>query len=179
MKKVGSVSFQKKGFTLLEVVLCLGILSLILGVIYTFIWTSLSQGKKITQEIKGNENIYYGLNFMEDEILSAQEIWIIPIHGKNRYVLCQFNPRAKKEKGHFIYYDVNREDELVRVAWKAYYTNYEEYKPIEAIGKNVLCRDIQSLDMVVDQEKIFLKLKTLEGRNFEKILAKRCEVKGQ
>lgn len=90
MKDSGNVTYRKKGFTLLEMVLVLAILSLIAGMIYNFIWSSLNQSKKLVNHIESNENVYYAMNFIEDEFLSAQEIWKIGLEGKTQYLICQF-----------------------------------------------------------------------------------------
>lgn len=178
MKDNGNVIYRKKGFTLLEMVLVLAILSLVAGVICNFIWSSLNQSKKLVDHIESNENVYYAIDFIEDEFLSAQEIWKISIGGRPHYLVCHFQDGGSKYKGHYVFYSLNRLGQLVRVAWKANYKTYEDYKPVDSLGKNVLCKGIKSFEITEEARQFRIRIRTNEGKNVERVLAKRCPVKG-
>lgn len=178
MKDSGNATYRKKGFTLLEMVLVLAILSLIVGMIYNFIWSSLNQSKKLVSHIESNENVYYAMNFIEDEFLSAQEIWKIGLEGKTQYLICQFQGQGSRYKGHYLFYYLDRKGQLVRVAWKANYMDYKDFRPVDKLGKNVLCKGIKSFEITEDASQFRIKVGTDEGKHVEKVLAKRCPVKG-
>lgn len=176
MKKPGQPLSPRRGFTLLELILAMGIASLIILVIYQIFFLSLKETDKFKESINRHEEIYYALNYMEGEIVSSQEIWKVQRGGRTQYILVHFNPQAQRRKSHFVYYDLDDDGRLFRYGWYSTVQDREHFSFDNNPGKNKLAGGIEDFQIQTSDQAMTLKLRTKEGGDFEKTVARRWPI---
>lgn len=153
----------KKGFTLIELVLAIGI-SLIL---FSAISTMLSHMIKTTQNISSQEfyvnELYFFENFVRDEICSASKI---EKNGTNTFILTIFENNSngnvsKKNEEKQVYYYLNN-GKIIRGV-----NNYN--------GGNTLISNVKNYQAVYENSYVKLFVELFTGQKREIIVEVRAE----
>lgn len=86
------MKINNKGFTLIEILVALGLSSLIISLVISFFIINLKNYKKINNEIELQFQAQYIFNFMTDKIMESKNISLVRKDDLNLYSLTYIRP---------------------------------------------------------------------------------------
>lgn len=164
--------YRKRGFTLIELIIVLGISLIVFSVLGSILNITLKTLNVSKSTDSMFNDAYFSLNYIADEVYSAD--YIIPNKNKGSLGFAILNAMNNRdEKYRYIYYSLDGMA-LERKAINLKYRLKNEEVLSGKFGTNILLNNVKNLECLVNDESIDLEMNLLENgleKNIRKIIA--------
>lgn len=166
------VIWKKPGFTMIEVLVALGIGGLLLTVLGSALYQGAVSSEKLYDSFIRRSDIGYACDYIREELGTADHI---QRDGNYLHIINIRESKREAAKFHRITYITERGD-LYRIAGK--YKTYPDFSFHKGTikGKNRLCSDIRDFSLTVEDGLIRIRIQGEDGFNREDFFALRCPV---